>query len=97
VSEIPPGAIARDYRQFVRDTDSVGEAEFSGGAHDYGVAELEFEAIVSKKGISGLMSLYQLMREKQCSLYTALKDKFGWDSKVLQREAKAELSGASAR
>lgn len=97
VSEIPQGSVARDYHQFVGDTASVGESEFSGSPRDYGVAELEFETIVSKKGISGLMSLYQLMREERCSIYAALKQKFGWDSKTLQREAKAELSGASVR
>lgn len=97
VSEIPQGAIAEEYRQFVRDADSVGEVEFSGSARDYGVAELEFETIVSKKGISGLMSLYQVMREDRCSLYSALKRKFGWDAKILQGQVRAELSEASVR
>lgn len=87
-SGIPRGRVQDTYRTMVRSHDSVGSQQFSGSGEDYAIASLEFEAIVARKGVSGLMDVYETMNISRCSFYEALNKKFGWDQKDLQREVK---------
>lgn len=85
---IPKGAVAKGYRAGVSRTDSIGVSHFTGSAEDYSVAFIEFEAIVARRGVSGLMSIYKRMESESCSFYEALKREFGWDRKALLREVR---------
>ena len=73
----------------VQSETSVGSRQFSGSGQDYAIASLEFDAIVARKGVSGLMDVYETMSDCRCSFYEALHKKFGWDQKDLQREVKS--------
>jgi len=87
-STIPGGRVQEMYRSMVQSQSTVGSQQFSGSGQDYAIASLEFEAIVARKGVSGLMDVYETMNTFQCSFYEALHKKFGWDQKYLQREVK---------
>jgi hypothetical protein len=85
-SGIIPGSVQRYYRGLITSQRDVGERSFSGSGQDYAIASLEFEAIVDRKGVSGLMSVYQTMSSERLSFYDALERKFGWDRRDLVRE-----------
>lgn len=87
-SGIPQGAVKKFYRDMVRDQSGVGASSFSGTGEDYAIASLEFEAVVARKGVSGLMDVYATMSSDHCSFYEALSRKFGWDTRTLAREVK---------
>ena len=95
-SAIPPGTVKNFYRGMVRDQSSVGDGSFSGSGEDYAIASLEFEAVVARKGVAGLMDVYAKMTEENCSFYEALSKKFGWDARTLAREVKS-LSSSETR
>jgi hypothetical protein len=88
-SAIPRGRVQETYRGMVQSETSVGSRQFSGSGQDYAIASLEFDAIVARKGVSGLMDVYETMSDCRCSFYEALHKKFGWDRKDLQREVKS--------
>ena len=87
-SAIPKGKVQERYRNMIQSQSNVGSSSFTGSGEDYAIASLEFEAIVNRKGISGLMDVYETMGRDHCSFYEALKKRFGWDQKDLQREVK---------
>ena len=87
-STIPKGSVQARYRSLMRSQGGVGSPAFEGSGEDYAIASLEFEAIVSRKGVSGLMSVYETMAQDRCSFYEALNKRFGWDRKDLQHEVK---------
>jgi hypothetical protein len=87
-SAIPQGAVKNFYRGMVRDHSKVGERSFSGSGEDYAISSLEFEAVVARKGVSGLMDVYATMSADNCSFYEALSKKFGWDKRTLAKEVK---------
>lgn len=87
-STISKGEVQRKYRNLVRSEAGVGSTSFSGSGEDYAIASLEFEAIVARKGVSGLMDVYETMDSQRCSFYEALQRKFGWDQDDIQREVK---------
>ena len=87
-STVPKGSVRERYRALIRSREGVGTSAFDGSGEDYAIASLEFEAIVERKGISGLMSVYETMGLERCSFYEALHKKFGWDRKDLERAVK---------
>jgi len=87
-STIKKGSVQQGYRALVQSYDGVGASAFSGSGEDYALASLEFEAVVERKGVSGLMSVYETMARDRCSFYEALQKRYGWDRKDLQREVK---------
>ena len=88
-STVPKGSVQERYRSLIRSREGVGASAFDGSGEDYAIASLEFEAVVERKGISGLMSVYETMAREHISFYEALNKKYGWDQKDLQREVKA--------
>jgi hypothetical protein len=95
-STVPKGSVQERYRSLIRSQGGVGASAFDGSGQDYAIASLEFEAVVERKGISGLMTVYDTMTRERCSFYEALNKKFGWDRKHLQREVR-ELTPSSPR
>lgn len=89
VSEIPQGSVTDRYHELAGSGASVGALDFQGSGQDYGTASMEFETIVNRKGVAGLMILYATMRDDRCTLYEAMQKRFGWDLNDLRREVKA--------
>lgn len=88
-STIPKGQVQERYRGLIQSQSNVGSSSFQGSGEDYAIASLEFEAVVARKGVAGLMSVYETMGKEHCSFYDALKKRYGWDQKDLQREVKS--------
>jgi len=86
---IPKRQVQERYRSMIGSHGQVGSSTFSGSGEDYAIASLEFEAVVARKGVSGLMSVYETMARERCSFYDALQKNFGWDKRALQREVKS--------
>jgi hypothetical protein len=83
--EIPKGRVMEMYRDLGKAGAGIGALNFQGSGEDYGVAAMEFDAVVRRKGVAGLMSLYATMREDRCTFYEAMRKRFGWDSGDLSR------------
>ena len=91
-STIPKGRVQERYRSMIQSDARVGSSSFAGTGEDYAIASLEFEAIVARKGVSGLMDVYETMGKDRSSFYDAVKKRCGWDQKDLQREVKTLVS-----
>jgi hypothetical protein len=59
---------------------------FRGTREDYLRAALRVQAIVTKRGISSLMQVYSVVREKRVSFNAAVEESTGWDSATLARQ-----------
>ena len=93
-STVPKGSVQERYRSLIRSQSGVGSSAFDGSGEDYALASLEFEAIVERKGISGLMKVYETMTRERTSFYEALNKQYGWDQKDLQREVKERATSS---
>jgi hypothetical protein len=90
-SVIPHGKVKSEYAALTKGW-SPGRSvrDFSGSSHDYAVAALQFQAIVDRKGIAGLMKVYQYQRDSQVSFDSAVEQGIGWNRAMLERQM-AEL------
>lgn len=59
---------------------------FSGSAYDYARASLFFHAIVERRGVRGLMQVYEIMAKDRIPFFTAVEKATGWDQKRLGQE-----------
>lgn len=92
-SVITEGRVSKYYQQLAAVGLSRGlGGSFSGSAEDYAVSALQFKAIVAKKGISGLMRIYELMRERGLPWLAAVEEAISWDRARLQSEMRAAVS-----
>jgi hypothetical protein len=87
-SIIPRDRVRQQYAALVKASRSQNEAGFAGTPSDYARAALPFQAIVNRRGISGLMRVYQVMREDTGSFYQAVERALSWDRKMLDREVR---------
>jgi hypothetical protein len=85
--DIPRDSVRRQYESFARATPPLAGRSFTGSAGDYAVASLPFQAIVYRKGISGLMKVYQSMRDDHLPFYDAVERGVGWNRATLDRQA----------
>jgi hypothetical protein len=88
-SAIPRGQVREYYRSLAKNALASGSRSFSGSAQDYGRSAFDFVTIVDRRGISGLMEVYALMRNDGLSFQEALHRKFRWTPAVLEKEARA--------
>lgn len=65
---------------------------FGGGFEDYAVASMQFFAIVSRRGIPGLVRVYNKMSSAQVPFASALKSELGWNNKQLASEIRQFLN-----
>ena len=59
---------------------------FRGSAEDYGRASMYFEAVVSRRGVAGLMDVYRMMGLSRMDFLPAIEKAVGWDQRTLERE-----------
>jgi hypothetical protein len=90
-SIIPRGSVTSYYDALAQEGLRNQSSSFSGSPYDYAVSALEFRAVVNRKGISGLMSLYESMKAKNIPFSEAIRQDFRWDDRALQREMGAVL------
>ena len=83
---MPKGKVTKFYTALAKDGFVGRAAPFTGSSQDYAVAALQFRAIVNRKGISGLMQLYKVMRESRISFSAALERELRWNQVTLERE-----------
>jgi len=86
-STIPAGKVKNEYATLAGTYSAqAGARGFSGSAHDYALAALQFQTIVDRKGISGLMRVYQHLREGEGDFYVAVERGVGWNKATLERQ-----------
>ncbi len=61
---------------------------FTGSAPDYGRVSLYFSAIVARRGVDGLMDVYDTIGKDGLSFPEAARRRLGWDKQRLESEAK---------
>lgn len=88
---IPPDSVRRQYQALALAAPPLAGRSFSGSAGDYALAALPFHAIVSRKGISGLMRVYQSMRDDRLQFYDAVERGIAWNPSTLERQAREVL------
>ena len=59
--------------------------KFGGTAEDYGYASMYFYSVVSKRGVRGLMDVYEQIKQGR-NLRDAVKQQMGWSDKKLSEE-----------
>lgn len=89
---IPRGQVSEYYSQLATQALQDGPGGFTGTAQDYAYAALQFKAIVKRRGVSGLMQVYQVMRESRLPFYDAVQRAIGWNRKTLEREMREVAS-----
>ncbi|MGI6523673.1 MAG: hypothetical protein ACOX2O_00025 [Bdellovibrionota bacterium] len=70
---------------------SPNEFRFSGSAEDYARASLYFQAVVSRRGVKGLMDVYDTMLSSGVDFLSALKSRMYWSDKKLKEETERIL------
>jgi hypothetical protein len=88
---IPRDSVRKQYQALALATSPLAGRSFSGSAGDYARAALPFHAIVDRKGISGLMRVYQSMRDDRLPFYDAVERGVAWNRSALERQAQELL------
>jgi len=83
---IPPGQVREYYARLAKQALEQGAGSFTGSGQDYAYAALQYQAIVKRRGVSGLMQVYQVMRESHIPFHDAVQRAIGWNRKTLERE-----------
>lgn len=58
----------------------------TGSAEDYSRASMYFNVIVDKKGLAGLMKVYETIRTKNLDFFSAIEATHGWDRAKMDQE-----------
>ena len=90
-SIIPRGSVTAYYQSLAEEGLRNPSRSFSGTPYDYAVSALEFRAVVNRKGVSGLMALYERMKAKNMSFSEAIQQELRWDDRALAREMRQAL------
>lgn len=87
-SVIPKGQELRQFKQMaLRQLETNhGKFNFNGSGEDYARASMYFHVVVDKRGVKGLMDIYDSMLSKNILLRDAIKDAFAWDNNKLEAE-----------
>jgi hypothetical protein len=65
--------------------------EFSGTAGDYAYASMFFKAIEERRGIRGIVDVYDTIRTEGLSFFPAVQRRLGWDQRRYQGEVQRLL------
>lgn len=85
---IPKGFVKDTYFGIARDAFRGGIyiSDFSGSSEDYAKASMYFNAIVERRGVKGLMDVYEVMTESKMDFFPAVQAELGWDQDDFARE-----------
>jgi hypothetical protein len=88
------GQLGDAYRSAVprrRDERDLSSKVFRGTREDYLGAAVRQQAIVDKRGVSGLMSVYTVIRDRRIDFDAAVHEAIGWDKPAFLRQIEAVL------
>jgi hypothetical protein len=82
------GSVAAEYARRARATlkETALDGPFRGSADDYARASIIFSALVERRGIRGLLHLYEGMTVNKLDLFPALEARIGWDEAKVRAE-----------
>jgi hypothetical protein len=82
------GSVAAEYARRARATfkETSLDGPFRGSADDYARASIIFSALVERRGIRGLLHLYEGMTVNKLDLLPALEARIGWDEAKVRAE-----------
>lgn len=84
--------VAEKYRRTARAAKGpVAGSRFGGSAEDYARAAMIFEAIVARRGVRGVVMIYDVMVQDSLELLPAVERVFGWDEAQLASEVRRVL------
>lgn len=92
-SVVERGSAKRTYMNLAKVAyiENPGQLNFSYSAFDYGRAAMYFNVVVEKRGIDGLMQVYQEMNNSKVSFFPSIEKKLGWNMQALENEVKKYL------
>ncbi len=87
------GAARKFYSELARQSfaQSPEGFNFQGSAYDYARASMYFRAVVAKRGIRGLMDVYQTMIDEDTNFFGAVQRRFNWSLAQFNTEARRVL------
>ena len=90
---IPRGTVSAYYRKLAAQNLSQypGDFVFDGSAASYARASMIFAAVVDRRGVGGLMDLYDALRVPGADLTSAMQQGIGWNQKRLEQEVRRLL------
>lgn len=85
---VPKGSARNTYETLAKMSfqQSPDRFVFSGSAPDYGRASMYCVAIVERRGITGLMDVYETIGTDNLSYFEAIRRRLGWDQDRLNSE-----------
>jgi hypothetical protein len=83
---IPKGSVKAYYRQLATEAMRSLPAPFEGSPYDYARAALQFDAIVGRRGVAGLMGVYSVIKSEGVPFHTAVERSIRWNKKTLEQE-----------
>jgi hypothetical protein len=92
-ASIPRGSVRRQQLALAREAirQSPEQFVFSGSAQDYARAALFFMAIVERRGVRGLVQVYEQIGKEQLPFFEAVHAALGWNQARLEKEVQALL------
>lgn len=93
-----PEGLVSEYRATVRLRPSATQhvsseaTAFRGTREDYLRAALRMQAVVEKRGVSGLMQVYAVLREKRVVFDSAVEEAIGWNATTLAHQVDGMVS-----
>ncbi len=87
------GAARKQFGDYARQAFAASPQAFSfqGTALDYARASMFFHALVNKRGISGLMSVYKTIVDEDKDFMSAVNSRYGWSPSEFNTEAMKAL------
>lgn len=85
---IPPGSVFRQQQTLAASYlgTQPGPFVFKGSADDYAVASMAFHAIEKRRGVRGIVRVYQAMQSSGLTFPQAVEQEMRWDREDLARE-----------
>lgn len=83
---IPRGSVKAYYRKLAAEAMRSMPAPFEGSPYDYARAALQFDAIVGRRGVAGLMGVYNVIKSEGVNFITAVERSVRWNKKTLEQE-----------
>ena len=91
------GSVAAEHLVLARPSlqETPFNGSFRGSAEDYARASVLFSALVGRRGIRGLVGLYNEMKSRKTDLLPTMERSLGWDEARLQKEVERILATGS--
>lgn len=89
---IPKGSVREYYHRLAKEALKTKASSFTGTPADYARAALKMQAVVDRRGISGLMEVYKTISAEQVPFDTAIERVLRWNKENMEREMKGALN-----